>query len=303
MLSAPQKKSGENTTDSNSMGLRLSYSKAKGGVNYNLSFSESKEDRNNRKSSAIRQGLNGRYIVVPRYFSLSASATSTFSESSNATSEDTEAENLSYNFSASSSPLPTIRGSFSYNHNEHNRDGTKLSKNDSFGLSVSMDIYRGVSLRLSSYVSEYQNLVAKRSSESESVAANLSLKPWKTVSINLNSTATKSTSKDPRGTSSLTSDSFGGNFNIRLTRNLYYSNIFSIEPSQSERHSIGWRLTRVLNATATYDTTDSNESKSLTIGWRPIPKAGLSFGFSESEQLSSGNTFESMFFRGHIMFL
>lgn len=301
LLSAPKFKA-ENTRDSNSMGLRLSYRGGRGSIGYNLSISQSKQDINNSKSSGVRHGINGRYVVIPRYLSLSGAMTSMLSESSSISGSG-ESGSLSYNFSANSSPLPTLRGSFSYNHNESSQNGRKRYESDSFGLSAAMDIYRGVKLRLSSYTTESKSLVRKSSSGSESVSAILNLRPWKTVSLNLNSSTTKSTMESPTGKSSVTTDSLSGDLNIRLTSTLYYGNLFRIEPSQSEYHSLGWKMTKSINASASYFTSDLSESKRLTLGWAPIPKVGFSFGFSENEDLLSGDIWESMDIRGHIMFL
>ena len=297
------KKKDERTTDASSMGVRISYREGRGNINYNLNLSQSSVDVNNREYSSMSHGLNGGYIVIPRYLRLSGEMSMSVSESSGSNFDTIESERLSYRFSANSSILPTLRGSASYNYNEDTYGGEKTRKSTSVAFNATMDIYRGIRARLSLFNRDFENLLTKDRLVEDVISGNLTLKPWKKVGVFVNSSVNRRTYETPTEKISTEIKTLDCDINLRLTKNFYYTLSLDIEPVEETAHSLGWRLTRALNATIYYSESDLKKSNNVTIGWVPLSKVGFSLGYSESEQFLTGTASSNMYVRGHIRFL
>ena len=171
--------------------------------------------------------------------------------------------------------------------------GTIDSTNNSVSGNVFMNLYKGVDLGLGSTLSESKSLKANSTTDSTSYYSNLSLVPWKPVTVVINgwSTTTQTT-----GVGSSTTNSLITNFSYTPTRTLYLLASITIEPASSQSYSVNWLPTRNTQVSARYGISGDVTNMGGDFSWTPIQRLSLRVGYvgTTTDNATSDHT-ESIF--------
>lgn len=269
-------------------------------LNYNLNFDHTTQGVLSINSTNVNHGVNANYIAIPRYLTVSTgfitTTTSTSQEDATGGTTDTESGTDNYTLTLSSSPLPTLNGSFNYGHFVNTADGTAQSKSDSFTANAFMKLYRGVDLSMVSSLNETRDLTADSKSTTISSSMALNLMPWKELTILING-GQSSTDTDTSGAATSTSSTtLSTTISYAPTRKIFTSASLSFEPASSQSYSVSWLPTRSIQASVRYGKASSLTSMGGDVSWTPIPKLSLQGGYSSSESQGDASTEFEMFF-------
>jgi len=266
-------------------------------LNYTINYDHSYRDLYNFDSTGINQSVGLNAVIMPQYLNLATNYTTatnkTKEERTSGAISTTEFGSNSYAITFSSIPLPTVNASLNYGYSESLTSGTIDSTNNSVSGNVFMNLYKGVDLGLGSTLSESKSLKANSTTDSTSYYSNLSLVPWKPVTVVINgwSTTTQTT-----GVGSSTTNSLITNFSYTPTRTLYLLASITIEPASSQSYSVNWLPTRNTQVSARYGISGDVTNMGGDFSWTPIQRLSLRVGYvgTTTDNATSDHT-ESIF--------
>jgi hypothetical protein len=286
------------TTKRDFGGFNLSYSPiTRLSMNYTINYDHSGRDLNNFDSTGINQSVGLNAVIMPQYLNLATNyttaTTKTTEERTSGAIATSEYGSNSYAITFSSIPLPTVNASLNYGYSESLTNGAIDSTSNSVNGNVFMNLYQGVDLGLGSTLSESKSLRANLTTDSTSYYSNLTLVPWKpvTVMINGGSSTTQTT-----GSGSSTTNSLATTFSYTPTRRLYFLASITIEPASSQSYSVNWLPTRNTQVSARYGISGNVTNMGGDFSWTPIQRLSLRVGYvgTTTDNATSDHT-ESIF--------
>lgn len=301
ILSVP-KDSFTSTRTSNFGGFRLTYSPSKVlSMSYNLSFSNSTEEITDSDNTVVTQGVNLRYVVIPKYHITVSSGFST-SSSTQSGAESTGSD--AYTLTLSSRPLSTLNASLGFRRVESSTGGDTSARFDSLSADVSMKLYRGVALSLRGNLRDTKEFVSGSNTQTVSYLGNLRLQPYKFLAILFNGSTSRSEQEVQGVASTTTIDTLDTSFSLTPTRKLFFSGRFIIlpEPNRSHTYTVSWLPTRKIQATARSSFSDDSDNYGADIFFNPLSRVSFNLGYSATRSKASDTEIDSIFARASVRF-
>lgn len=269
------------TTKRDFGGFNLSYSPITIlSMNYTINYDHSDRDLNNFDSTGINQSVGLNAVLMPQYLNLATNyttaTTKTTEERTSGAISTTENGSNSYAITFSSTPLPTVNASLNYGYSESLTGRERDSESNSINGNIFMNLYKGVDLGLGSTFSESKSLKTNSTTDSTSYSSNLTLVPWKplTVLVNGSSTTTQTTGAESSTTNSLTTS-----FSYAPTRRLYLLALIAVEPTSSQSYSVNWLPTKNTQVSARYGISGNLTNMGGDVSWTPIQRLTLRVGY------------------------
>ncbi len=277
-------------------------------ITYSLSMDSSFQGISETDTKSMSHGVNIRYIIMPRYLSLSSS----FSNASTSTTQSlipgsplsSETGSSNYSFTLSATPLKTLSGTFSYGHFSSSSGASAESINDSVSATAFMNLYTGVDVGLGTSMSKAKNTADDSTSDSSSYNANIRLLPWNELNVLINSTYYTSESRSPAGDASSTGKTASAVMTYSPTRRVYATANYTLLPDFSQGYSFTWLPTRNIQAEARYGSSELSVNKGASLSWSPFTRLSLNLGYSATVQKGgvTEDSSSSIYMRGSLRF-
>ncbi|MBI5599503.1 MAG: hypothetical protein HY890_07170 [Deltaproteobacteria bacterium] len=261
-------------------------------LNYDHSLREAGGVSNN-DVTGVGYGFNLQYVFFPRYLTASTSYSSSTSSSTQALKGTTTSGSAGYSLSLSSSPLDTVNGNFSYSHGQSTADGTVTSTSNSVGTAVSMRLYTGVDLNLSTTFATSESPEQNATSESRSYYWSFRLVPWQSLTAMVNGSNSESSNNSGGASTSSTSESLNMNFSYTPTRKIYLSGSMNIKPQVSQGLSVSWLPTRQVQIGTRLNKSTGTTGMGWDFSWQPFGRLSFRMGYDAT---TSGNGKNQSFF-------
>ncbi|VAV83145.1 hypothetical protein MNBD_DELTA01-286 [hydrothermal vent metagenome] len=300
---ATPKNSFTSTTTRNFSGFTMTYTPTNRlnlGMSVNLDTTTRESDSAaNDETKNSRYGLNGSYVVIPKYLNFA----STYSSTRSAPSDGDESETNSYTSTFSTTPLDTVNGSFSYLFTESLLGGAVQSEQTSVNASAFMAIYTGIDLNLGATAGTTESPASGSETESMSYLWGLKLQPWRPLVILVNSNTSASDVKQNGASTSSTLNSLGMNISYTPSRKIYMSADFDFEPEASEVYSLTWTPSRAIQCTFRYNSNETDSGFSTDLSWYPFRPISLQAGYTVTwvDNATDDQT-ETLFTRASVRF-
>ncbi len=268
------------STSRNFSGFTLAYaptSRLNLGVNFNLDSTNRESDGSETiKTKDSRYGLNGSYIVIPKYLNFSSTYASTRSSPSNGD----ESETNSYTTTFTTTPLDTVTGNISYLLTENLLGGALQSEQTSINASTFMAVYTGIDLNLGVTSATTVSPVGNSETDSMSYRWGLKLQPWKPIVMIVNSNTSVSDSKQNGVVTSSTLKTFDMNISYTPSRKIYMSADFDFDPEPAEIYSLTWTPSRAIQSTVRYNSNNTSNGFYTDLSWYPFRPISLFAGYT-----------------------
>ncbi|VAW35668.1 hypothetical protein MNBD_DELTA02-1156 [hydrothermal vent metagenome] len=300
---ATPKNSFKTTTTRNFTGLTLAYMPTK---RLNLGMSVYLDTTNRGSDGSVDvetknslYGLNGSYIIIPRYLNF----TSTYASTRTEPSDGEKGETNSYTTTFSTTPLDTVSANISYLVTENLLGGTVQSNQKSINTSAFMAVYTGIDLNLGATAATTDTPLSDTVTDSRSYRWGLKLRPWKPIVIIINSNTSMSDSKQNGVATSSTLKNFDMNISYTPSRTLYMSADFDFEPEPTSIYSVTWTPSRAIQWTFRYNSNDTDNGVATDLSWYPFRPISLQAGYTVTwvDNATNDQT-ETLFTRATIRF-